>query len=206
MSLTAALRGFVVFLCWFSVVKNQTDGKVIYYQTEICADKGSTISILCSYDNPEMINGASTTVEKSFWFIRTEGEPVDLKEDPEYKDRVTYSRSTNYCHLILSGLRESDSAVYKFRFITNHQTGRYIGEPGVRLTVRDLQVLVVSTSVQQEDSDVQLKCFNRCDPDGFRDYVWFKNGEETRSMIQSETSQMFHLMTGSLPQTGSLVL
>ncbi|RVE76529.1 hypothetical protein OJAV_G00010830 [Oryzias javanicus] len=134
-----------------------------------------------------MINGVSTTVGKSFWFIRTEGEPVDLKEDPEYKDRVEYNRYSNYYNLRISGLRESDSAVYKFMFITNHQTGRYIGEPGVRLTVGDLQVLVVSTSDQQEDSDVQLECFNTCDPDGLEDYVWFKNG----SMIQSETSQTF---------------
>ncbi|RVE76670.1 hypothetical protein OJAV_G00011130 [Oryzias javanicus] len=187
MSLTAALRGFVVFLCWFSATQSQTDWKVIYYQTEICADKGSTVFIWCSYDYPKTMNGVSTTVEKSFWFIRTEGEPKDLKEDPEYKDRVTYSSYENYCDLTISGVRESDSEVYKFRFITNHQTGRYIGEPGVRLTVRDLQVLVVSTSVQQEDSDVQLKCFIRCDPDGLDRYVWFKNG----SMIQSETSQKF---------------
>ncbi|XP_024145557.2 B-cell receptor CD22 isoform X3 [Oryzias melastigma] len=191
MSLTAALRGFVVLLCCFSVVKSQTDWKVKYYQTEICADKGSTVVILCSYDFPVMLNRVSTTVKKSFWFIRTEGEPVDLREDPEYKDRVTYSSSPKSCYLIISGVRESDSAVYKFMFITNHQTGRYIGEPGVRLTVRDLQVLLVSTSVQQEDSDVQLKCFIRCDPKGLEEYVWFINGEETRSRIQSETSQTF---------------
>ncbi|RVE76527.1 hypothetical protein OJAV_G00010780 [Oryzias javanicus] len=191
MSLTAALRGFVVFLCWFSVVKNQTDGNMRYYRKEICAVKGSTVFIWCEYDNPEMMNGVNITVEKSFWFIRTEGEPVDLKEDPEYKDRVKYSRSTKNCNLRISGVRESDSAVYKVMIITNHQTGRYIGEPGVRLTVGDLQVLVVSTSVQQEDSDIQLKCFNTCDPHGLRDYVWFKNGEETRSKIQSETSQTF---------------
>ncbi|RVE76690.1 hypothetical protein OJAV_G00011140 [Oryzias javanicus] len=191
MSLTAALRGFVVFLCWFSEVKSQDDGNVIYSKTEVCADKGSTVSIWCSYDYPEMINGVWTTAEKSFWFIRTEGEPKDLKEDPEYKDRVKYNSYPNYYYLRISGVRESDSAVYKFRFITNHQTGRYIGEPGVRLTVRDLQVLVVSTSVQQEDSEVQLKCFNRCDPDGLDRYVWFKNGEEISSNKWSENSQMF---------------
>ncbi|RVE76692.1 hypothetical protein OJAV_G00011160 [Oryzias javanicus] len=187
MSLTAALRGFVVFLCWFSETQSKTDWKVTYYQTEVCSDKGSTVSIPCLYDYPETINGVSTTVEKSFWFIRTEGEPKDLKKDPEYKDRVTYSSYPKSCYLTISGVRESDSAVYKFRFITNHQTGRYIGEPGVRLNVRDLQVLVVSTSVQQEDSDVLLKCFNRCDPDGLKKYVWFKNG----SKIQFETSQTF---------------
>ncbi|XP_024145587.2 uncharacterized protein LOC112157206 [Oryzias melastigma] len=191
MSLTAALRGFVVLLCCFSAVKSQRGWEVKYYETEKCANKGSTVIILCSYGYPEKVNKVYTTVKKSFWFIRTEGEPVDLKEDPEYKDRVIYSYSPKICHLRISGVRESDSAVYKFRFITNHQSGRYIGEPGVRLTVRDLQVLLVSTSVQQEHSDVQLKCFNRCDPDGLEEYVWFINGEETRSRIQSETSQTF---------------
>uniref|UniRef100_A0A3B3CW94 Ig-like domain-containing protein n=1 Tax=Oryzias melastigma TaxID=30732 RepID=A0A3B3CW94_ORYME len=173
------------------ILLSQTDWKVKYYRTEICADKGSTVSIWSSYDYPVMFNGVSITVEKRFWFIRTEGEPVDLKEDPEYKDRLTHRCNSKICDLRISGVRESDSAVYKFRFITNHQTGRYIGEPGVRLTVGDLQVLLVSTSVQQEYSDVQLKCFNRCDPKGLEEYVWFINGEETRSTTWSRTSQMF---------------
>uniref|UniRef100_A0A3B3BVG0 Ig-like domain-containing protein n=1 Tax=Oryzias melastigma TaxID=30732 RepID=A0A3B3BVG0_ORYME len=159
-------------------LKSEDDWKVSYYQTEICADKGSTVIIRCSYDYPEIINGVNTTVEKRFWFIRTEGEPVDLREDPEYKDRI--------CYLRISGVRESDSAVYKFMFITNHQTGHHIGEPGVRITV-----LPVSTSVHLGYLYVQLKCFNRCDPKGLEEYVWFKNGEEIRSMILTSRSQKF---------------
>uniref|UniRef100_A0A3P9LD93 B-cell receptor CD22 n=1 Tax=Oryzias latipes TaxID=8090 RepID=A0A3P9LD93_ORYLA len=108
---------------------------VRYYQTEICRNKGSTVYIWSSYDYPAKINGVRTTVEKSFWFIRTAAEPVDLKEDPKYKDRVTYSRNGKNCDLEISEVRESDSGVYKFRFITNHVTGRYTGEPGVTLTV-----------------------------------------------------------------------
>ncbi|XP_036070289.1 titin-like [Oryzias melastigma] len=169
----------------------QTDWKVKYYQTEKCANKGSTVVIWYIYDYPEMINGVSTIVEKRFWFIRTEGEPVDLKEDPEYKDRVTYDCYSKICYLRISGVRESDSAVYKFMFITNHQTGHHIGEPGVRITVRDLQVLPVSTSVHLGYLYVQLKCFNRCDPKGLEEYVWFKNGEEIRSMILTSRSQKF---------------
>uniref|UniRef100_A0A3B3BU25 Ig-like domain-containing protein n=1 Tax=Oryzias melastigma TaxID=30732 RepID=A0A3B3BU25_ORYME len=167
-----------LFLFIGAVVKSQTGWNVKYYRTEKCTIKGSAVFIWCSYDHPVMLNGVYITVEKRFWFIRTEGEPVDLKEDPEYKDRVTYSCSPKICSLRISGVRESDSAVYKFMFKTNYKTGH-------------LQVLLVSTSVQQEDSDVQLKCFIRCDPDGLNKYVWFINGEESRSRIQSETSQTF---------------
>uniref|UniRef100_A0A3B3IAS4 B-cell receptor CD22 n=1 Tax=Oryzias latipes TaxID=8090 RepID=A0A3B3IAS4_ORYLA len=170
---------------------------VRYYQTEICVNKGSTVIMRSYYNYPAEINRVRTTVEKSFWFIRTGAEPVDLKEDPEYKDRVTYSRNRKSCELQIYEVRERDSGVYKFRFITNHVTGRYTGEPGVRLTVEELQVQVISRSDHQEYSDLQLKCFNKCDPDGFYRYVWFRNGEETRSMILYKNSQMFRRWTSS---------
>uniref|UniRef100_A0A3B3DC40 Ig-like domain-containing protein n=1 Tax=Oryzias melastigma TaxID=30732 RepID=A0A3B3DC40_ORYME len=175
------LMYFILFTFKSVFVKSQTDWKVKYYQTEICADKGSTVVILCSYDFPVMLNRVSTTVKKSFWFIRTEGEPVDLREDPEYKDRVTYSSSPKSCYLIISGVRESDSAVYKFMFITNHQTGRYIGEPGVRLTVRDApQTPTVSLDPPTEileGSSVTLTCSSDANPAA--KYTWFK---ETKSI------------------------
>uniref|UniRef100_A0A3P9IKP0 B-cell receptor CD22 n=1 Tax=Oryzias latipes TaxID=8090 RepID=A0A3P9IKP0_ORYLA len=155
--------------------QSEEDWNVIYKETEICENKGSTVFIWSSFDYPAKINNVRTTVEKSFWFFETEGEPVDLREDPKYKDRVTYRRYGNDCNLKISEVRESDSGVYKFRLITNHENRNYTGEPGVRLTVEDLQ----------------LKCFNKCDPDVLERYFWFINGEETRSMMWSESSQTF---------------
>uniref|UniRef100_A0A3B3BW73 Ig-like domain-containing protein n=1 Tax=Oryzias melastigma TaxID=30732 RepID=A0A3B3BW73_ORYME len=171
----------------------QTGWKVKYYRTEICANKGSTVSILCSYNYPVMLNGVSTTVKKSFWFIRTEGEPVDLKEDPEYKDRVTYICNSKICPLRISGVRESDSAVYKFMFITNHQTGRYIGEPGVRLTVGDApQSPTVSLDPPTEileGSSVTLTCSSDANPAA--NYTWFKKTNSDVKMISGGPQFVF---------------
>uniref|UniRef100_A0A3P9JP55 Ig-like domain-containing protein n=1 Tax=Oryzias latipes TaxID=8090 RepID=A0A3P9JP55_ORYLA len=172
-------------------ITDEEDWKVSYYDTEICRNKGSTVFIWCSYDYPTKLNRVRTTVEKSFWFIETAAEPVDLKEDPKFKDRVTYSRYGEYCDLQISEVRESDSGVYRFMFITNHKNRSFTGEPGVTLTVEELQVQFISRSEHQEYSDFQLKCFIKCDPNCLYEFVWFINGEETRSKIPSKTSQMF---------------
>uniref|UniRef100_A0A3B3DD03 Ig-like domain-containing protein n=1 Tax=Oryzias melastigma TaxID=30732 RepID=A0A3B3DD03_ORYME len=118
-------------------------------------------------------------VSHCFWFIRTEGEPVDLKEDPEYKDRVIYSYSPKICHLRISGVRESDSAVYKFRFITNHQSGRYIGEPGVRLTVREIL----------EGRSVTLTCSSDANPAA--KFNWFKKMKSSVKILSQGPQFVF---------------
>uniref|UniRef100_A0A3B4UKV6 Ig-like domain-containing protein n=1 Tax=Seriola dumerili TaxID=41447 RepID=A0A3B4UKV6_SERDU len=90
-------------------------------------------------------------------------------------------RTRNSCTLRIRDLRESDSAEYKFRITTNQPGGKYKGEPGVTLSVTDLQVLVERSSTQTE-----LKCHSSCKVVGRPSYVWYKNGlkmkEETFSL------------------------
>ena len=75
-------------------------------------------------------------VKRIFWFTKvSNNEPVDLRTDSEYSGRVQYHCDKNDCTLRITDLRESDSAEYKFRFITNQPGGRFTGSPGVTLTV-----------------------------------------------------------------------
>uniref|UniRef100_A0A8C9XEW5 B-cell receptor CD22 n=1 Tax=Sander lucioperca TaxID=283035 RepID=A0A8C9XEW5_SANLU len=154
--------------------------KVTYTSTQICAFKGSTVEIRCSYTYPSTINGLVTKVKKRFWFTELgNGESVDLTTISEYTQRVQYHSENNDCTLRISDLRERDSAEYKFRFITNHSTGKYTGSPGVTLSVTAILTLHVRCKTLSpsaeivEGSSVTLTCSRDANPAAKYTY-WYK--------------------------------
>ncbi|XP_033985836.1 sialoadhesin-like [Trematomus bernacchii] len=180
MILTAS--GFFVFLLCMPVVQGQRGWGVAYTSTEICAVKGSTVDISCSYRYPSRINGHENTVQKTFWFTQKKnGEPEDLLTDSEYAGRVEYCLENNRCTLRIRNLRESDSAEYRFMFITNYDT--YTASPGVTLSVTDpdLLVKVIGSIVHQSVSKAKLQCHSRCLLPHGPSYIWFKNGQKIRA-------------------------
>ncbi|XP_067441971.1 B-cell receptor CD22-like [Thunnus thynnus] len=163
-----------------AVVQGQNDWGVTYTSTQICALKGSTVDINCTYRYPSRINDHDTTVERTFWFTKLQdNEPVDLRTDSKYAGRVQYHCNKNDCTLRITDLRESDSAEYKFRFITNQPGGRVIGSPGVTLTVTDFQVKVSRGSACpiQTCTWAKLQCHTSCHLPDHASYIWYKNGE-----------------------------
>ncbi|XP_061578832.1 B-cell receptor CD22-like [Cololabis saira] len=173
MSLSAAAGGFLVLLLSVSVVQSQAGWGVTYPSTQICAVKGSTVEIHCTYTHPHWSTGTGLiiTVEKTFWFTRNTNVPVDLTTERQYSGRVLYKCHEKNCTLRISDLRESDSANYKFRFITNHPGGSYIGEPGVTLSVKDLKIQIKNRYARKE-----LGCYSTCPLPDSSTYVWYKNG------------------------------
>ncbi|XP_073331541.1 B-cell receptor CD22-like [Pagrus major] len=185
MSLTAAASGFVVVLLSVSGT-GQDDWGVTYTSTEICALKGSTVDMSCTYKYPSRTLSGYTTVVKAFWFAKMNGnEHVDLRTDPEYSGRVQYICGNNDCTLRITDLRESDSAKYKFRFITNQPDGKYTGSPGVTLSVKDLQVRV--SILQASTRWAALMCHSSCRLPGRLRYVWYKNGR----IVQGQSSYYY---------------
>ena len=86
--------------------KSNGDG-VTYSSTEICALKGSTVDISCSYRYPSSVKRA----ENRFWFRTVQNENyVDLKNEARYLSCVQYNCGNNDCTLRITDLRESDSA------------------------------------------------------------------------------------------------
>uniref|UniRef100_A0A674CK77 Ig-like domain-containing protein n=1 Tax=Salmo trutta TaxID=8032 RepID=A0A674CK77_SALTR len=90
---------------------------VTYTHQSICALKGSTVDISCSYTYP-----SDQEIKKTFWFTKWESDmdPEDLSSVPGYKGHIEYlgdmkSEGT----LRLTDLRVSDSAGYRFRLITS---------------------------------------------------------------------------------------
>ena len=115
-----------------TVIQGQYGWWVTYSSTEICALKGSTVDMSCTYRYPSTVQ----RVENRFWFTKeSNGVYMDLRTDPEYSGRVQYICSNKDCTLRITDLRERDSAEYKFSFITDQEDGRHYGSPGVTLSV-----------------------------------------------------------------------
>ncbi|XP_058493524.1 B-cell receptor CD22-like [Solea solea] len=174
MSVTTAARGFVLFLLTVPVIQGQKAYDVKYTSTEICGLRGSTVDMSCTYTYPRRVGNQDTTVQESFWFIReSNGICADLKSEPDYSGRVEYLCDNNRCTLTIKDLRESDAALYKFRFITNQSGGSFTGLPGVTLSVTDLQVQVDTLHEYQFYSQAKLTCQSSCLPD-HSSFIWYK--------------------------------
>ncbi|XP_053181601.1 B-cell receptor CD22-like [Scomber japonicus] len=160
-------------------LEGQNDWGVTYTPTHICASKGSTVVIRCTYRYPYWTNDRYTKVDETIWFAKESNyEPVDLRTDSEYSGRVQHYCDKKDCTLRITDLRERDSAEYTFRFITNRPGGKYTGEPGVFLTVAGLQVHVGPSSSKQHPTRTELKCHSNCQLPGHHYYIWYKNGQQ----------------------------
>uniref|UniRef100_A0A8K9VCY4 Immunoglobulin subtype domain-containing protein n=1 Tax=Oncorhynchus mykiss TaxID=8022 RepID=A0A8K9VCY4_ONCMY len=132
MSLRTAGSVLVVFLWSVAVVLGQDVWSVTYSTQSICTLKGSSVDLFCFYTYP------SGTVTTTFWFTKI----VNLRDDPDYKGRVTYRSDRMNVHTLkITDLRERDSAEYKFRFITDQTGEKYTGDPGVTLSVTGTVIL-----------------------------------------------------------------
>ena len=131
-------------VCFFTVLQGNDDWRVTYSSSNVCALRGAMVDINCTYEYPDNVQYRPNTV-RTLWFTKGDKyQPVDLEHNTDYTGRVesscgevscTGSRCHATCTLIIRDLRQSDSAVYKFRLTTNLPGGEYTGDPGVTLSV-----------------------------------------------------------------------
>ncbi len=178
---------------------------MIYENKSICALKGSTVNMSCSYTYPQEYK-----LKDTFWINRTDKQMKSLKEYPEYKDRVEFieDRQKKTSILRLHNVTENDERVYYFRLITTEKE-KWTGKPGIHLKVsgNPLHSFIsmnnfiswswldrcVSPALQvkapqlvMEKEAVNLTCETTCSlTDGF---IWYKNGQTLQ--IQSKTLQL----------------
>uniref|UniRef100_A0A674DGB9 B-cell receptor CD22 n=1 Tax=Salmo trutta TaxID=8032 RepID=A0A674DGB9_SALTR len=166
MVLRTAGSVLVVFLWSVAVVLGQNGWSVTYTTQSICALKGSTVKLSCSFRYPR-----GHKVTSTFWFTKMETEDIGL--DPEYAGHVEYRRDKKKdCTLRITDLRERDSATYRFRLLTDQEGGTYTGKLGVTLSVTDLQVKVTGGH-----QDKILTCITTCTLTDNPTYIWYKNGQ-----------------------------
>uniref|UniRef100_A0A3Q1H8D6 B-cell receptor CD22 n=1 Tax=Anabas testudineus TaxID=64144 RepID=A0A3Q1H8D6_ANATE len=130
-------------------------------------------------------------VEKTLWFSNMlDNEPVDLRTDSKYSGRVKHLCDKNSCFLRITDLRQRDSAVYRFRFMTNHPGGRFTGSPGVNLTVTDLKVKVIQTSYSSYW--MTLRCKSSCHLPGQTSIIWYKNNKKIKENTELHYSDYIY--------------
>ncbi|XP_033947997.1 B-cell receptor CD22-like [Pseudochaenichthys georgianus] len=190
MSFTAAASGLVVFLLSVSVVQSQYG--MTYSSTKICAVKGSTVEIRCSYTYPSTSNGHVNTVEKTCWFTTWKDlKPVDVTTDSEYAGRVEDLCENNTCTLRIKNLTESDSVEYWFSIKTRQYT--HLGVPGTTLSVTDApkppSVSVSPSAEIEEGSSVTLTCSSDANPAA--NYTWYKEDGNADLSFVSEGPRLF---------------
>ncbi|XP_045568615.1 B-cell receptor CD22 isoform X2 [Salmo salar] len=196
MALRTAGSVLLVFLWSVTVVLGQNVWSVTYTKKSICALKGSTVELHCSYTYP------SGTVTTTLWFTEsgTGKEPKDLGQDPEYAGRLECHGDQKNCHTLrITDLRESDSAEYKFRLLTDQTGGKYIGSPGVTLSVTDVVLEMDPTSVSEREN-VTLICRTKCTLDPITAYSWYKNGQPIPN--SNTSSPVYSLFSVSSEDTG----
>ncbi len=124
----------ILFLYEFCVSGvSSADWGVSYSPSHICALKDSSVIMSCNYTYP-----TGHQIMKVFWTKNpvTGEEPPDLSEDPEYSQRLQYlGDEQQNCTIRLSHVTQKDEHMYYFRFTTNVTEGRWLGKPGVTLTV-----------------------------------------------------------------------
>ncbi|KAK0151779.1 B-cell receptor CD22 [Merluccius polli] len=177
---------------FFTALQGNDDWTVTYTSSNVCSVRGSTVDISCTFKYPEKQHDLSTTVLETLWFTKEDRnqKPVDLLSDADYTGRVESScgeiscigsSCNRKCTLSIRDLRQSDSAVYNFRFKTNQPGGEHTANPGVALTNYvvlhlchlfsdpDLQVKVPP----QDKWTKKLECDSMC---GNPPIIWYKNG------------------------------
>ncbi|CAB1453250.1 unnamed protein product [Pleuronectes platessa] len=177
---SCAVKGLEDFRSPSILMRSQIGWDVSYTSTEICAFRGSTVDINSTYRYRSRWNNHETTVQETLWFIKeSNGIPVDLRTDPEYSGRVENLCGNNKCTLRISNLRESDSAVYKFRFTTTPPNFSVNGSAGVTLSVTapQLQVHVRRSTAYPSSTWTELTCHSRCQLPVHLSYVWYNNNK-----------------------------
>ncbi|KAL0153666.1 hypothetical protein M9458_051031, partial [Cirrhinus mrigala] len=104
-------------------------------------------------------------------------EPPDLSQVPEYSQRLQYlGDKQQNCTIRLNHVTQKDSHMYYFRFITDKPDGKWIGTPGVSLTVTDapksVSVSISPSGEIMEGDSVTLNCSSDSNPPA--EISWFK--------------------------------
>ncbi|KAI2668057.1 Sialoadhesin [Labeo rohita] len=129
----------------------------------------------CTYKYP-----AKYKINKAFWtktLVKDKHEEIpDLSEDPKYSQRLQYlGDKKQNCTIRLSHVTQKDSHMYYFRFITDKPVIKWLGTPGVTLTVTDLQV--ESPERVTEGDSVRLTCKSSCTLTDRATFIWYRNSQ-----------------------------
>ncbi|XP_067260935.1 B-cell receptor CD22-like [Chanodichthys erythropterus] len=156
---------------------SSADWGVSYSPSHICALKDSSVIMNCTYTYP-----TGYQIMKVFWtktLEKVNGEFQDLSKDRKYSQRIQYlGDKQQNCTIRLSHVTLKDSHEYYFRFISDKPDGKWLGDPGVTLTVTgDFDLQVESPERVTEGDSVRLTCKSSCTLTDRATFIWYRNSQ-----------------------------
>ncbi|XP_066534325.1 carcinoembryonic antigen-related cell adhesion molecule 2-like [Hoplias malabaricus] len=176
----------------------------VNYSEPICAVRGSSVSISCTYSYP----GSVREVQRVLWCSNKNTESHCTVPPYVYDSNSSTASGgfqfvgdkTSNCTLLIRNVQFSHSGGYRFRFITNVTNGKYTGLPGATLDVTALELWMSSSSgdrTLKEGDSVNLTCAVNCTLSSPQ-FVWFKNEERL-----PESGSILHLLTLTVGDSGN---
>ncbi|XP_078126014.1 sialic acid-binding Ig-like lectin 14 isoform X3 [Sander vitreus] len=146
--------------------------EVVYQKQHICAVKGLSAVIPCSFYYPDKLK-----VKRVMW-----GQVISVRNLKKITTKFQYIGDRNHnCSLKIHQVEHNDTGKYTFRFTTNSKEGKWTGKEGSTLKVVDLSISVTKPNgnrTTKEGDSVNLTCRNSCDGGNLLSaFTWFKNGE-----------------------------
>uniref|UniRef100_A0A8C4SXJ3 B-cell receptor CD22 n=1 Tax=Erpetoichthys calabaricus TaxID=27687 RepID=A0A8C4SXJ3_ERPCA len=190
------MLGYLTFcplLCFADV----SEWGATYETMRICALKGSTVTINCTYRHPECV-----TVENQMWFYSPEKNNTfnvlqttvyhtnEQKVSSSHSKRVQFlgNKTTKSCSIEIFNVSREDSGFYAFRF---EGTNNWTQVPGIELTVE-----ATAEKVKENDT-VNLTCSMNCSLNSSI-FSWFKNRQ-----LLNESSEKLEIQKTSAKDHGS---
>ncbi|XP_047664570.1 uncharacterized protein LOC125140233 [Tachysurus fulvidraco] len=174
------LQLVLILLVLSGVFTQDSKWGVKYPDKPICAVRGFSISINCSYSYPQ-----GHQVKQKLWCSSNLN---TYKCEDEYVYNSSLNTESDFkftgddksdCTLLIHNVQFNYSRVYRFKFITNVTGGKWTGEPGATLQVTDLKVSLIRLSgngtLKQGDS-LNLTCDVNCTHTSSQ-FVWSKNNQ-----------------------------
>ncbi|XP_051939998.1 uncharacterized protein LOC127613126 isoform X3 [Hippocampus zosterae] len=151
--------------------------KVHYHKGSICALKGSSVDLNCTYSSYDEL-------ESKFWYRPDHKHlwadpsvPQDLRLEEQYHARVEFPPEfEGHCTLRIQNVTESDSAEYRFKF-TARDFEWMNSLPGTNLTVTAATVRVNAVKVEDSHTVARLLCHTGCRPSADLSFCWRRNGD-----------------------------
>ncbi|KAI4891928.1 hypothetical protein NFI96_021898 [Prochilodus magdalenae] len=167
----------------------------VRYSEPVCAVRGSTVSIPCTYSYPP----SAGAVRRVLWCSMNRSSVCDEQQDvctskpPGSPGEFEYAGDEkSNCTLLIRDVQLPHSGEYKFRFIT--KTNHYTGDPGATLTVTVPKVSLTwrsGSGTLKEGDSVSLTCTVDC-PLSSPQLVWFKDGDR---LPESGSTLQLHALT-----------
>uniref|UniRef100_A0A672YIL0 B-cell receptor CD22-like n=1 Tax=Sphaeramia orbicularis TaxID=375764 RepID=A0A672YIL0_9TELE len=168
--------------------------KVEYPQLNICAMKGSSVVIPCSFHHPDNLRP-----EKVIWgHVKYHRKKAHLIFVGFVKSRFKYiGDSYKNCSLKIHQVDCMDTGKYGIKFIYNNTKRFPAATSSPTLKIKDLKVELKGNKTIKEGGSVNLTCINSCDGEVSSAFVWFKNGEPVNDGAVLYLSNVSHTSSGN---------